>query len=129
MNSYKLTIVEYSEREPVVFEFTDNDIHTFDVILQSKFSKESQYHSEVIDPSQIKAQVLIGFIGNSMNFNKITESLTYINFNFDAINEVLVYKNDTLICDLKNIVDFSSISTLMDNGNLSGLKLSIIEGV
>lgn len=129
MNFYKITFVDHTINDPILIEFVEDDINTFDIIFQSKFSEESKYHSDKIPEEQIKAQVLVVFIGKNENFQRIDKCLQSINTNMNKIEEVLVYKNDNLICDLTNIVDFSSISTLMDNGNISGLKLSIIEGV
>jgi hypothetical protein len=49
----------------------------------------------------------------------------------ENIKEVLIYKNDNLICDLDNIIDISSNSSFLDQeaGRVSGFNLNICEGV
>lgn len=127
MDFYKITFVN-KEVEPVSIEFTKDDINTFNVSFRSNFSSDFRTYIETIDPKDIKVQILVGFICKQENFNKINSFITLIN-KLESIEEVIVYQNDNLICDLKNILDVSSNSNLVDTGAISGFTLNIIEGV
>lgn len=128
MNTYKLTFVNDGPN-PAMLEFVEDDINTFDILFQSNYSEALRPYSANISPKDVKVQILISFICKNENFNRIGEFFADINQNSE-ITEVIVYKNDDLICDLTNIIDLSSASSLMDSGVLdSGFTLSIIEGV
>lgn len=129
MNTYKLTFIDQEDNlEPVDFSFTENDINMFNISFNSVFSADNKFYSSNVKREDIKVQILIGFIYNNNNFTRIGDFLTSIN-HFNKIKEVIVYQNGDLLCDLKNVIDVSSISNLIDSGVLTGFTINIIEGV
>lgn len=129
MNTYKITFIDQEDSlEPVDFTFTEDDINMFNISFNSVFSADNKFYSTNIKQEDIKVQILIGFICNNNNFIRIGDLLTLINY-FNKIKEIIIYRNGDLLCDLKNVIDVSSISNLIDNGALTGITINIIEGV
>ena len=128
MNTYKLVFVNPGP-QPVVLEFTQDDIKNFDIIFQSNFST-FPIISDEIPTDQIAAQVLISFTGRNENFMKIISFFQSLN-NLETFSEVIIYKNDRLICDLKKVLGISSRSSLLDQSDASDgeFNLIIVEGV
>ncbi len=131
MNSYKLTFVNDVETNPVMLEFVDEDVEQFDISFNSKFSYQefSTPFNQVDDKSKVKCQVSVNFKIKEDNFNKLNDLFVYLNEQMSNISEILIYKNDNLICDLNNIIDISSHSSILDRERIVGFNLNICEGV
>lgn len=133
MSSYKLTFVNDTETEPVMLEFDEKDVELFDISFNSKFAYQKLYvpFNQIDDKSKIKCQISVILLSKEANFKKLSDFFEYLNLEMENIKEVLIYKNDNLICDLNNILDISSHSSFLDQeeGQVSGFNLNICEGV
>ena len=124
-NNYRITFVGKGAVETLILDFTDKDIELFDVYFQSKFAYDKQSFLAEIDSDLIKMAAFVEFYANSDNFTKVSDVLSELNKQMDAIDEVIIYKNDELYCDLKNIINISVQNSIRDKF----FTLSIIEGV
>lgn len=130
MNSYQITFVDNTQ-QPKILEFTSNDIDRFDILFNSKFSYNEFYvpFNQIKDKSLIKAQATVTFNIKEENYNKLSDLFVALG-NFDDVSEVIIYKDDNLICDFKNIIDISSNSSIiMPDDEINGFNLNICEGV
>jgi len=128
MNTYRITFTGIN-MEPINIDFTQDDIVAFDIIFGSKYSVTNLPIVGNLDVSQIKTQALISFVNKNENFSRLANFFQDLN-NFQSdINEVLLYCNDNLIHDMKNILDVSAVSSLFEEKVSRGLNLFIVEGV
>lgn len=124
-NNYKIAFIGKGAAETLILEFTDKDIELFDVYFNSKFAYNQQNFLAEIDSDLIKMAAFVEFYANSDNFTKVSDVLNELNKQMDTIDEVIIYKNDELYCDLKNIINISVQNSIRDKI----FTLSIIEGV
>ena len=124
VNNYKLTFVGEGVPEPLMLEFSDKDINLFDVHFESKFAYAKSNFLADIDSELVKIAIIVEFTSNTDNFERVAKVFSELNKQIDVINEVIVYKNDTLYCDLKNIINVSIQASVRDNS----FTLAIIEG-
>lgn len=127
MDTYKLTFVNNIE-DSIIVEFEENEINRFDINFDNKFALEHPYLNQYLMEEELQAfcNLNIDFIAKEENFEKL-KNFFYSLKNIENISEVLVYKNDNLIGDLKNIINISSRTNLLNEESV--FNLNICEGM